>query len=55
MDKFIKKKCIWIKTPLGDFCYKCIAGRHGSCKGCGCLCQHLKILEENLSESVEVT
>jgi len=55
MDEFLKNNCIWIETPLHDFCYKCIAGRHGSCKGCGCLCHHLEILQENSPESLEVT
>ena len=55
MDEFLKNNCIWIETPLRDFCYKCIAGRHGSCEGCGCLCHHYEILQENSPESLEVT
>jgi hypothetical protein len=28
----------WIRTPLREFGFKCIANKHDSCKGCGCLC-----------------
>ena len=39
----------WIKTPLKEFGFKCIANKHGSCgdSKCKCLCHNFGNLENS--------
>jgi hypothetical protein len=36
---YLLDETIWKPTKASDFCFKCIAGKHGICRGkCECLC-----------------
>ena len=42
----VKNDSIWTKTPLRDFCFKCIMNKHNLCHNpkCACLChQRMRI------------